>query len=86
MSQLTALYRQECEGRGAVIIYATHIFDGLEGWLTHLAFVSQGKLLKGPLVFMLMCISFRKHARHVQQAQLGIYWSNRLLMLGCRCT
>lgn len=39
--------RQECEVRGATIIYATHIFDGLEGWLTHLAFVSHGKLLKG---------------------------------------
>ena len=33
--------------RGATIVYATHIFDGLEGWLTHLAFISQGKLLKG---------------------------------------
>ena len=30
-------------------MYATHIFDGLEGWLTHLAFVSHGKLLKGML-------------------------------------
>lgn len=28
-------------------MYATHIFDGLENWLTHLAFVSHGKLLKG---------------------------------------
>ena len=28
-------------------MYATHIFDGLEGWLTHLVFVSDGKLLKG---------------------------------------
>lgn len=44
---LLEFFRQECEVRGAVIIYATHIFDGLEGWLTHLAFVSQGKLLKG---------------------------------------
>ncbi len=39
--------RQECEVRGATIVYATHIFDGLEGWLTHLAFISQGNLLKG---------------------------------------
>lgn len=31
-------------------MYATHIFDGLEGWLTHLAFVSHGKLLKGTLL------------------------------------
>lgn len=33
--------------RGATIVYATHIFDGLHPWLTHLAFISQGCLLKG---------------------------------------
>ncbi|KAL3146681.1 hypothetical protein ABBQ32_000909 [Trebouxia sp. C0010 RCD-2024] len=44
---LLEFFRQECEVRGATIMYATHIFDGLEGWLTHLAFVSHGKLLKG---------------------------------------
>lgn len=26
---------KECEERGATIIYATHIFDGLEDWPTH---------------------------------------------------
>lgn len=36
-------------------MYATHIFDGLEGWLTHLAFVSQGKLLKGMLLIAHQC-------------------------------
>lgn len=51
----TFLFRQECEVRGASIIYATHIFDGLEGWLTHLAFVSRGKLLKGMLWIALTC-------------------------------
>lgn len=44
---LLDFFREECEVRGATIMYATHIFDGLEGWLTHLAFISQGKLLKG---------------------------------------
>lgn len=38
---------EECESRGAVVIYATHIFDGLQGWATHLAHVSRGKLLRG---------------------------------------
>ena len=47
--------RQECEVRGATIMYATHIFDGLEGWLTHLAFVSHGKLLKGMLLVAWVC-------------------------------
>jgi CCR4-NOT complex subunit CAF16 len=26
----------ECEERGATIIYATHIFDGLDKWATHI--------------------------------------------------
>lgn len=34
----------ECEQRGASIIYATHIFDGLEFWPTHVAYVARGKL------------------------------------------
>ena len=39
--------RQECEQRGATIIYATHIFDGLDRWMTHLAHVSDGELIRG---------------------------------------
>lgn len=34
---------QECEQRKATIIYATHIFDGLEFWPTHLAYVARGE-------------------------------------------
>jgi len=34
---------EECETRGATIIYATHIFDGLEFWPTHVAYVARGK-------------------------------------------
>ncbi|ONK67629.1 uncharacterized protein A4U43_C05F2060 [Asparagus officinalis] len=36
--------RKECEERGATIIYATHIFDGLENWPTHMVYVAHGKL------------------------------------------
>jgi CCR4-NOT complex subunit CAF16 len=44
---------EECEVRGATIIYATHIFDGLEFWPTHVAYVARGEqrgccLLTGP--------------------------------------
>ncbi|KAL3349826.1 hypothetical protein AABB24_022743 [Solanum stoloniferum] len=35
---------KECEERGATIIYATHIFDGLENWPSHLIYVAHGKL------------------------------------------
>ncbi|KAM7254280.1 hypothetical protein ACFE04_031962 [Oxalis oulophora] len=36
--------REECEQRGATIVYATHIFDGLETWATHLAYIQDGEL------------------------------------------
>lgn len=36
--------KKECEERGATIIYATHIFDGLENWPTHIVYVAHGKL------------------------------------------
>lgn len=43
---LLNFFVEECEVRGATIIYATHIFDGLERWITHLAYVSEGRLQK----------------------------------------
>lgn len=30
--------------RGATIVYATHIFDGLETWASHLAYIHGGEL------------------------------------------
>eukprot|EP00898_Chlorokybus_atmophyticus_P000064 jgi/Chlat1/1058/Chrsp110S01564 len=44
---LLQFLREECEQRGATIIYATHIFDGLQGWVTHMAYVKEGHLVKG---------------------------------------
>jgi len=34
-SNLLTYLKKECDGRGATIIYATHIFDGLDDWPTH---------------------------------------------------
>eukprot|EP00898_Chlorokybus_atmophyticus_P006723 jgi/Chlat1/7051/Chrsp56S06710 len=36
--------KKECEERGACVIYATHIFDGIDTWPTHLAYVAEGRL------------------------------------------
>ncbi len=44
---LLNFFKEECAERGATIVYATHIFDGLETWATHIAYVSNGKLQKG---------------------------------------
>jgi len=35
--------QEECETRGCTIIYATHIFDGLEFWPTHVAYLARGQ-------------------------------------------
>ncbi|CAN6684554.1 unnamed protein product [Malus baccata var. baccata] len=41
---LLDFFKEECEQRGATIVYATHIFDGLETWTTHLAYIQDGEL------------------------------------------
>jgi len=38
--------RVESEVRGATILYCTHIFDHLEGWPSHLLWLSQGTVVK----------------------------------------
>ncbi|GER24941.1 ABC transporter family protein [Striga asiatica] len=41
---LLDFFKEECEQRGATIVYATHIFDGLETWATDLVYVQEGVL------------------------------------------
>ncbi|OMP11121.1 ABC transporter-like protein [Corchorus olitorius] len=43
---LLDFFKEECEQRGATVVYATHIFDGLETWATHLAYIQDGELKK----------------------------------------
>uniref|UniRef100_A0A0D6QXG9 ABC transporter domain-containing protein n=1 Tax=Araucaria cunninghamii TaxID=56994 RepID=A0A0D6QXG9_ARACU len=43
-ADLLAFLKNECKDRGATIVYATHIFDGLEEWPSHIAYVAHGKL------------------------------------------
>lgn len=35
-ANLLRYLKKECAERGATIIYATHIFDGLEDWPSHI--------------------------------------------------
>ena len=44
-AELMKFLRQECEERQCTILYATHIFDGLEPWATFLIFVAVCGLL-----------------------------------------
>ncbi|CAH9073762.1 unnamed protein product [Cuscuta europaea] len=41
---LLDFFKEECEQRGATIVYATHIFDGLETWATDLVYIQDGVL------------------------------------------
>nr|GMC53645.1 ABC transporter I family member 20 [Ipomoea batatas]GME08255.1 ABC transporter I family member 20 [Ipomoea batatas] len=43
-ADLLRFLKTECEDRGATIIYATHIFDGLEDWPSHIVYVAHGRL------------------------------------------
>ncbi|QDZ17918.1 P-loop-containing nucleoside triphosphate hydrolase [Chloropicon primus] len=43
-ADLMNFLKEECEQRKCTIIYATHIFDGLEPWPTHLAFFAGGEM------------------------------------------
>ncbi|XP_035830072.1 uncharacterized protein Rv2082-like [Helianthus annuus] len=43
-ADLLTFLKKECEELGATIIYATHIFDGLENWPSHIVYVAHGKL------------------------------------------
>ncbi|KAK6159779.1 hypothetical protein DH2020_003160 [Rehmannia glutinosa] len=43
-ADLLRFLKKECSERGSTIIYATHIFDGLEDWPSHIVYVARGKL------------------------------------------
>ncbi|KAK2403284.1 ABC transporter I member 20 [Trifolium repens] len=43
-ADLLKFLKKECDERGATIIYATHIFDGLEDWPTNIVYVAHGRL------------------------------------------
>lgn len=36
--------KEEAEQRGACVVYCTHIFDGLDGWASHVTYILRGEL------------------------------------------
>lgn len=46
-SDFLAYMKRECEDRGVTIVYATHIFDGLSHWATHVAYMTGGQITRG---------------------------------------
>jgi len=45
-ANLMRFFADESKERSCTVIYATHIFDGMEGWPTHLAYVTNGELIR----------------------------------------
>jgi CCR4-NOT complex subunit CAF16 len=43
-AELLAFLRRESEGRGTTVLYATHIFDALDEWATHLVYLVAGRV------------------------------------------
>ncbi len=43
-ADLLAFLRAETERHGAGVVYATHVFDGLDDWATHLTWIAGGRL------------------------------------------
>ena len=43
-ADLLRFLKEESETRGCTIVYATHIFDGMDHWADHVAYVARGQL------------------------------------------
>merc|ERR1719487_261772 len=41
---LLQFLREECEERGATVVYSTHILDGLDDWPSHVLYLQDGKV------------------------------------------
>merc|ERR1712023_314948 len=41
---LLQFLREECDERGATVVYSTHILDGLDDWPTHVLHLRDGKV------------------------------------------
>lgn len=64
-SELLAFLVKESETRGATIVYATHIFDGLQAFPTHLCHLQLGKtpepILPWPLPMDMSPVDLKDH-------------------------
>lgn len=67
---LLKFFDEECSQRGATIIYATHIFDGMEDWISHIAYLESGKIMTGGPKSCLPTLSANNKLLHVVEAWL----------------
>lgn len=60
-ADLMAFLKSECDERGATIIYATHIFDGLESWPTHMVSLHFATSVIFSVLVSVLCDKFYKN-------------------------
>lgn len=69
---LLAFLREETEQRGVTLIYATHIFDGLDDWATHVARLKNKRI---------ECAKRVEDMPELQQMRLSQAWSPMMLVV-----
>lgn len=50
--------KRESEVRGATILYATHIFDGLDDWPTHMHYLTNTHTTGWQVIIMGICLLY----------------------------
>jgi CCR4-NOT complex subunit CAF16 len=77
-ADLLAFLRRESEARGATIVYATHVLDGMEAWATHLAYLDHGVMrLMQPLSEVAELEALRKSGSSAPLLRLVEGWLRR---------
>lgn len=61
---LLRFLRRETETRGATVFYATHIFDALASWATHMLFFSKGRITR--------CCTFEDFSEYHERVARGV--------------
>ena len=74
---LLGFFEEECRERGATIIYATHIFDGMEKWPTHIAYLEGGRMVRGGPLEQIIDLKTNQKLLHVVEKWLRHEKENR---------
>lgn len=67
--------KEESELRGVTIVYATHIFDGMEDWATDLIHLSHGQVVKqGPKEHFAELADYKRRGLSAPLLRLVTHW------------